>query len=433
MTDTPAAFGLRRSEVGLLLIAAIVARALAALSHPPAFGAGWGGEMPAVAWSLARGMGFASPFLTNTGPTALVPPLYPFLLSGLFRLVGYTPLAGMVATGVNVLLSSFVVLPLYSMGNRLFGTRCAWITAWAWTLYPLTGYTDAQFVWNTSLYTLLLTSFLALTFALDATSSRRRWIAYGTLTALLVLTDTVSLAVVVPSALWLLTQPVNRRGLGVAMLIVVVPQAAWLVRTHARFGQFIFLRSGLGLELSVGVRDYEFRDDRPLSLPNRNPDELQRYATLGEVAYVRERGASAITWIAAHPRDYLRRVAMRIVRFWTGWGQAGKIYLWYGRFVVLKTLLYSIPVLGTLVCLVRMRHERSQAFWLLVAIFALYPVVYYLTHELPRYRLPLEPLMICLTTYALVGVVWPAVRRGGAPRDVRAAPAGGRRDPEAPA
>src|SRR5256885_12413072 len=47
---------------------------------------GW--EMGRVARSIAQGHGFSSPYDGNTGPTAWEPPLYPFLMAGLFKLFG---------------------------------------------------------------------------------------------------------------------------------------------------------------------------------------------------------------------------------------------------------------------------------------------------------------------------------------------------------
>src|ERR1700749_788481 len=47
---------------------------------------GW--EVGWVARALASGHGFSSPVWPITGPTAMVPPLYTFLLAGIFKLFG---------------------------------------------------------------------------------------------------------------------------------------------------------------------------------------------------------------------------------------------------------------------------------------------------------------------------------------------------------
>ena len=48
---------------------------------------GW--EMGRVARSIALGHGFSSPYEGDTGPTAWEPPLYPYLMAGVFKLFGH--------------------------------------------------------------------------------------------------------------------------------------------------------------------------------------------------------------------------------------------------------------------------------------------------------------------------------------------------------
>ena len=54
------------------------------------FNFGW--EMGRIARSIVVGQGFSSPYEGNTGPTAWEPPLYPFLIAGVFRVFGFTRL-----------------------------------------------------------------------------------------------------------------------------------------------------------------------------------------------------------------------------------------------------------------------------------------------------------------------------------------------------
>src|SRR6202167_3731256 len=50
------------------------------------FGYGWEGGR--VARALASGHGFANPYQGNSGPTAALPPLYPLIVGGVFKLSG---------------------------------------------------------------------------------------------------------------------------------------------------------------------------------------------------------------------------------------------------------------------------------------------------------------------------------------------------------
>src|SRR5215472_13445685 len=48
----------------------------------------FGTEMGRVARSLVAGGGFGSPLHGNTGPTAMVGPVYPFIIAAAFKLFG---------------------------------------------------------------------------------------------------------------------------------------------------------------------------------------------------------------------------------------------------------------------------------------------------------------------------------------------------------
>src|ERR1035438_4468361 len=48
----------------------------------------FGNEVGWIARSLTLHRGFSSPFYPITGPTALLPPLYPFLLAAIFKIFG---------------------------------------------------------------------------------------------------------------------------------------------------------------------------------------------------------------------------------------------------------------------------------------------------------------------------------------------------------
>src|SRR3954451_14165488 len=73
------------------------------MTHPAGWGFGQGFEMSAIARSLAANGTFADPFDPFvTGLTAVVPPLHPFVMGLVYRLVP-GPSAGTVLSVANVL------------------------------------------------------------------------------------------------------------------------------------------------------------------------------------------------------------------------------------------------------------------------------------------------------------------------------------------
>src|SRR3954471_19005521 len=70
------------------------------------FSFGW--EMGRIGAAIATGRGFADPFEGHTGLTAWEPPLYPYLIAGVFKIFGVYSLA-----------SAFVMLALSSVFSAL--------------------------------------------------------------------------------------------------------------------------------------------------------------------------------------------------------------------------------------------------------------------------------------------------------------------------
>jgi hypothetical protein len=62
----------------------------------------FGYEIGRVARSLAMGHGYANPYWANTGPTALLTPVYPYMLAGVFAMFGvYTKASALIFLAVK--------------------------------------------------------------------------------------------------------------------------------------------------------------------------------------------------------------------------------------------------------------------------------------------------------------------------------------------
>src|SRR5271168_3972741 len=90
-----------------------------------------------IAYSIASGKGFSSPFQRDTGPTAWLAPVYPYLLAGIFKLFGlYTLRSFYVALLLNMLFSAAACVPIFYAGKRISGLAVAGAAAWLWALFP---------------------------------------------------------------------------------------------------------------------------------------------------------------------------------------------------------------------------------------------------------------------------------------------------------
>src|SRR5258708_1248356 len=98
------------------------------------------GETGRIAQSIVEGRGFGSPFRGSTGPTAMMPPIYPSLLAGVFRLFGiYTKASALMILSLDSLFSALTCIPVFLIAQRSFGGRAAVQAggAWAFFLHPI--------------------------------------------------------------------------------------------------------------------------------------------------------------------------------------------------------------------------------------------------------------------------------------------------------
>ena len=86
------------------------------------FGFGW--EMGRVGRSIASGHGFSNPYGDSTGPTAWEPPVYPYLIGGVFKLFGtYSDSSAWVLLVINSLFTALTCIPIFLIAQKSFGTR----------------------------------------------------------------------------------------------------------------------------------------------------------------------------------------------------------------------------------------------------------------------------------------------------------------------
>src|ERR1019366_1941112 len=150
----------------------------------------FGCETGRVARSIVTGQGFSSPYTQPTGPTALLPPVYPFLLACVFKLFGiYTAASSLAILTLNNLFSSFTCLPVFLIARRVFGLRVASWAGWTWAFFPYSVILSNLWVWETALTTLLLTVIVLATLYIERSTSFVAWIVYGLLWGFTALTS----------------------------------------------------------------------------------------------------------------------------------------------------------------------------------------------------------------------------------------------------
>lgn len=221
-----------------------------------------------IAYSLAVGKGFGSPFRVDTGPTAWETPVYPLIVAGVFEIFAtFTFHAFVAAVLLNILFSSLACVPVFFAGKRIAGTGVAAGAAWLWAIFPNAFIIPFQWIWDTSLSALLAATILWATLKLAESSRVRDWCAYGLLWGFTLMTNG-TLACLLPFLLGWVAYRTRARGLRwlkrpvLALGIAVLCCVPWTIRNYVVFHSFVPLRSVLGLQLWLGNND-QYRDRFP--------------------------------------------------------------------------------------------------------------------------------------------------------------------------
>ncbi len=372
---------------------------------------GW--EMGRIGRSIALGQGFASPYEGNTGPTAWEPPLYPYLIGGVFRVFGvYTTASAWVLLIINSGLASLTCIPIFLIARKTFGEGVAKWSAYAWGLNPYVWYWSIHWIWDTTFTPLVLACLILLALKLTEWPGVRGWILFGALFGVAALANPTMLAFLPFCGLWIWRQRYRRGmaslgGVVAASLMFWAVLSPWLIRNFEVFGRFVFIRDDFGLQLRLG--NWKGADGMLMAYlqPNLNKLELEKFQRLGEIAYAESCKQAAFDWIKSNPGRFAIVSLKRFFYYWNGvpkpTDSVSPVDFRSSGF--LATSVLALWGLGRAV-----RQKRSGA-WLFAGLVLTYPTVYYFVFPHARYRHPIEPEL----TILIVFLIFEATRGGKLP------------------
>jgi hypothetical protein len=386
----------------------------AALSHVP-----FENETGSIAQAIANGQGFSNPFARNTGPTAWLTPVYPWLVVLAFKIFGvFTIRAFYFLVFLNIVFSSAACVPLLAVGRRISGVGVGAVAAWLWAIYPNAVMTPFEWIWDTSLAALLSAILLWATMRLAESRRIRDWCAYGLLWGFVLMTNP-SLGSLLPFLLgwaayrawWRNAEPrVSGRAWlaqpGAALAIAILCCVPWTIRNYSVFHRFVPLRSNFPLELYIGNNE-NYDDLRPRYPGMVTKDrETWRYIKMGETPFMDEEMRKAKKFIFSHPRVEAILFYERFVAFWGGIPNPIDKFMgtdsWLVRSLILCAIVSGIGALAGIVVLL---WKRSEFAFPLAAYPVIFPFLYYITHTSLRYRHPIEPEIVLLTAIACGALV----------------------------
>jgi hypothetical protein len=376
-----------------------------------------------IAIALVRKGEFGDPFLDETGPTAHVPPVYPFATAMVFRCFGLGHTAAIVRNGIMIagLGLLFASLPLASAALGIGFSEGA-VAGFLAAAYPICRSSEIYRGRDEWLGALLL---LWLTVLAYRICQRRefRWrdagplaIGWGILlhtqpSALLVLLAQVAFCASRLRNSRIAKPSLRRACAGAALLVVLL--TPWTLRNRRVLGSWMFMRDNLGLELRLANGDgvkASFPENIASGVfckiaPICSAASTQRIREIGEVAFNRELGVEAKAWIVHHPAEFSRLTLERVTEFWAD--------VPYERITRTVRLFWSVFAWAGVILL--WRSGSKMAAFLIGSILVIYPAPYYVMQYSNRYIVP-----ICFAIFLPAGFticeIWRAAFRWRAER-----------------
>jgi 4-amino-4-deoxy-L-arabinose transferase-like glycosyltransferase len=359
-------------------------------------------------------------FADRSGDSDL-PPLYPFVLVGVYTLFGRHPIpVAVVQIGFDVL----TILLLYQIGRRIAGETVGLLAAAFYGFYPYLLYQNLTLN-DTCLFILLLTAGIWAAYRARDTH-RWRWAALiGVLFGLAALTKTLIVLILPLLVLWWwraigFRQAVRLSAIGGAALVLVI--LPWAIRNTRLQGELVLISTNSGSNLHQGnnacVADYLARgwDAQWVNCIQKAP------ASLSETGADRWHRDQAIQYLRDHPGAWPH---LFWTKLWVLWSPVIMPYalppdpylvddavLQFNSrpFQIARVIhvLYFGPLLalGAIGLILAWQHRLEIG--PLVAVFAAITVTYVVFHPSTRYRSPADPFVFILSAYTVTRV-WPRI------------------------
>ena len=361
-------------------------------------------EQELIGKSLALHGTFADPYAIPTGPTAHHAPVYPFLLSLIFRCVGFGAAAAYAVVAMNMTFACLQVALLPVLGKQV-NLPAVGLVAGLWgAAIPWRGIQEVQS--ETALTSLCLLLAVMASVGCWRSNSIRSSALCGAAWGLLFLVSPSPLPAFLLVLIVMAIQLSPQRALlsACAAAVVLLP---WCVRNYVALGGFTFVRDNFPIEFHISNNDFAtavrpeqyYRSGSYVLRmhPHFSVSEARIIATDGELAYNRAKRAETLAWIHARPDRFAWLTAQRILYFWILPSQS----------LPWKAALFVPIELMALAGVLLLIQDRNPAGVIFACVLLGYPIVYYLVQVESRYHYPLD----CCTYFLAVACAFIIRRR----------------------
>lgn len=358
----------------------------------------------ATGWSIASGEGYVL-----NGRVAFKAPLYSAFLAGIYALAGREYRAvRLVQAGLGATLCLLMV----GLGWMLLGRREGLIAGWITAVYPPFValperlLSEGLFVWLAVASLVLLVAF----------SAAPRWwtaILVGMSCGLSALARSIALGLVAVFAGLVLARhrqwiPPAKRAVYASLICVacVATVAPWTTRNWVKLGAFVPISTEGGRAFYAAW--VAIPDGKRLGFGILDPTVARTSGAMGEVEGERYLYRETFTYLRQHPGDIFRLLVLKTLSFWSPFEWE---IMSHGRGVYNGGYVFLLPfaLLGVL----SVRRSRPGTLWLCGAVVGYFFVFSVIYGGIPRYRVPIEPVLILLASSGMLAFLLPDGRWRG--------------------
>ncbi len=347
-----------------------------------------------MALHIANGLGFSANL--NRAP------LYPTFLATIYFIFGHSFL---VVRIIQAILGAIICIFVYFIGEEIFkNRRAAALGTGAAVIYPSL-IASNSYILTETLATFLLTIAVILLMKALKGKKKQDWVAGGIFLGLSTLCRPVTLLFPLFLLLGLLLFFRKRLENFIFVLIFSLTVAGtilpWTIRNYLVFKEFIPVATGGGFNLWVGSYfpwdgDYNWRD---LS------DKENLVKGLSQIDADKKFFREGIKNIKNNPGAYSLLCLKKLGRFWLQIPGGKRVLegknLQKAFIFTFHYILLFFFLLGLYLCL---KEKRKEVFISLLMIFY-FTFIHSLLFAIPRYRIPIMPLVLAIAGGGLNGII----------------------------
>lgn len=346
-------------------------------------------------------------------------PLWPLIIAALSLIFGRENIVDRLFLS---LIDAGTCVLIYLFARTLFQRWPALLAALFACIYTAM-YIYTGWMYTETLFTFLLMAVCFCVLLIQRHEKRRWWLVIlcGVLLALLSLTrpnGVLMIGLVILSFPVLFWRKMSWRRMagyaGVMALVSCLLIVPWTIRNYLASGHFVLIATGDGTVLLGSYNDQSIANQghwlNPASVyPQQYVRDIPNCNAACGYADEERRKAAALAWIEAHPRSLPRLMVLHLQNFFKPYsGEADSPlsrfpYQKGAHFVLnmsqtLPSFVFALAALGFLTTL---RKYWRELFFVYLAILAtvVEALVYYGS---PRFRAPIEPLLLLLSA----GAIW---------------------------